>query len=133
MNKELKKIADICNVPALPAGLHCGSIRYVHIVYLSSGKRGRIFFKDDNGKVFCDRPVNMARECVTNDIERKAFAQLAGITLKEIKAVMRAAKIEERERVLSSELHRLKRSATRAGFRLVKIKSKTPFVAESKT
>lgn len=134
MSKIDIKLANLCNVPALPAGLHDrGAIAQVHIVYLPSGHRGRIFFKDQDGKVFADKPVDVAREHVTNDAERKAFAAMAGVRLKDIKELIRAKNKKVAEENKADALNRTRRAAERQGYRLVKIKNKTPFVPAVKS
>lgn len=130
MSKIDIQLARLCNVPALPAGLHGNLV--VHIVYLPSGHRGRIFFKDSEGRVWADKPVDVAREHVTNDAERKVFAALAGVKLKDIKALIKAKNVKHAEEAAERRLRSLKHEAQRRGYRLVKIKAKTPFVAESK-
>jgi hypothetical protein len=89
-------------------------------------KHNTVFLKTPDGKIYHMRggrqPLNLAHDWSTNDKERRAYAKLAGIKLKDIKDAMRAAKAAQKLDDAHCALEKFRRDAKKFGFSISKIK-----------
>lgn len=118
-----KKAKNPYEVEKLPMGLH-HNIFIVHSVITGTGRQGRIFFKTNEGKVFCDKSVNLLEAHRSNDSERRAFVNLSGHTMHDLRLHMRRYKMQDKDREMRANISYAARLAARHGYKLTKVKAK---------
>lgn len=106
-------------VQRLPPGRHLAAV-----VVAGIGAHKRTFVQVD-GKVYTANggSIDLARDFGSNDAERRAWCQLTGTHLADLKGEMAAAKIAQAQRDEKGELAAFKRKAERLGYRIVKTKA----------
>jgi hypothetical protein len=120
-----KKAKNPYEVEKLPMGVH-HNIVVVHSVITGTGRQGRIFFKTNEGKVFCDKSVNLLEAHRSNDSERRAFVNLSGLTMQDLRLHMKRYKEQDKDRQKKQGISYATRLAAKYGYRLTKVKAKMP-------
>jgi hypothetical protein len=110
-------------VQKLPMGVH-HDIVVVHSVITASGRQGRIFFKTNEGKVFSDREVNLLADHRSNDNECRAFVNLSGLTMSDLRLHMKRYNEQDKDRQKKQGISYAARLAAKYGYKLTKVKAK---------
>lgn len=89
------------------------------VVSPSGRLHGAIFIRTPSGDIFASHTVDLFRPHRASDDERRAWCRVAGVSMADLRRVMRT--IRERDKLVQKKLDvsRLRNAAARHGYKLV--------------
>lgn len=85
----------------------------------SGARRYAMFVSLKDGEILASCRVNLIRSSLASDSERRAWCRLAGVSMTDLRRVIRATREEEKAAEEARALVQLRSAAKRKGYKLV--------------